>query len=83
MRFFAGPEPAKALRRFTEAIGRQPRAKAPWQYGPWYQPGSDAEDLATLRTADAPVSVFQTYAHYLPCGEQMTAREQAAHRGGA
>ena len=86
MRFFAGPEPAMALKRFTKAVGRQPRAKAPWQYGPWFQPGSDAEDLATLRDADAPVSVFQTYTHYLPCGEQETATEQArtqaAHDGG-
>ena len=86
MRFFAGPKPAKALKRFTSAVGRQPPAKAPWQYGPWFQPGSDAEDLATLREADAPVSVFQTYTHYLPCGEQVTAgeqaRAQAAHDGG-
>ncbi|HYH60426.1 MAG TPA: TIM-barrel domain-containing protein, partial [Solirubrobacterales bacterium] len=86
LRFFAGPKPAKALKRFTEAVGRQPPAKAAWQYGPWFQPGSDAEDLATLREADAPVSVFQTYTHYLPCGEQVTAEEQAraqaAHDGG-
>ncbi len=86
LRFFAGPKPAGALRRFSKAVGRQPRAKAPWMYGPWFQPGDDASDLQTLREADAPVSVFQTYAHYLPCGEQETAAErartQAAHEGG-
>jgi len=77
MRFFAGPEPAGALERFSEAVGRQPRADAPWVFGPWFQPSNDAEDLALLREADAPVSVLQTYAHYLPCGEQETAMEQA------
>ncbi|MDQ3729745.1 MAG: hypothetical protein M3355_09155, partial [Actinomycetota bacterium] len=86
MRFFAGPTPAGALKRFSAAVGRQPRAKAPWVYGPWFQPNNDAENLATLREADAPVSVFQTYVHYLPCGEQDTelerARTQAAHDGG-
>ncbi len=86
MRFFAGPTPARALARFSKSVGRQPRAKAPWVYGPWFQPGDDAADLAALREADAPVSVFQTYAHYLPCGEQDTERErartQAAHDGG-
>ena len=84
--FFAGPKPADALARFSKAVGRQPRAKAPWVYGPWFQPGNDANDLATLREADAPVSVFQTYVHYLPCGDQETEREQArtqaAHQGG-
>jgi alpha-glucosidase (family GH31 glycosyl hydrolase) len=86
LRFFAGPRPAKALERFTDAVGRQPAADAPWVYGPWYQPGNDAEDLAALRDADAPVSVIQTYAHYLPCGEQDTERERArtvaAHAAG-
>ena len=86
LRFFAGPEPADALGRFSAAVGRQPRAQAPWVYGPWFQPGDDAADLATLRAVDAPVSVFQTYTHYLPCGEQETAEEQArteaAHDGG-
>ena len=86
LRFFAGPRPAGALRRFSEAVGRQPRAAAPWVYGPWYQPGNDAEELAALRDADAPVSVLQTYTHYLPCGDQVTARERArtaaAHAAG-
>ena len=86
LRFFAGPTPAGALRRFSEAVGRQPRAKAPWIFGPWFQPDDEAADLAALREADAPVSVLQTYTHYLPCGEQETAAEQArtqaAHDGG-
>ncbi|MDQ3571944.1 MAG: hypothetical protein M3383_03685, partial [Actinomycetota bacterium] len=61
LRFFAGPKPADALRRFSAAVGRQPRAGAPWVYGPWFQPGDDPEaDLATLRKADAPVSALQT-----------------------
>jgi sulfoquinovosidase len=86
LRFFAGPRPADALARFSKAVGRQPPAKAPWVYGPWFQPGNDAEALEVLREADAPVSVFQTYTHYLPCGEQETAAErartEAAHMGG-
>ena len=86
LRFFAGPRPADALRRLTAAVGRQPRAAAPWVYGPWYQAGDPVEELAALRAADAPVSVLQTYTHYLPCGDQETAAERArvaeAHRAG-
>jgi len=86
LRFFAGPKPADALRRFSAAVGRQPRAGAPWVYGPWFQPGDLEADMATLRKADAPVSVMQTYTHYLPCGDQQPDRERertrAAHRGG-
>ncbi len=86
LRFFAGPRPADALRRFTHATGRQPAAAAPWVYGPWFQPGDIAADVATLRAADAPVSALQTYTHYLPCGDQVTANERertaAAHEAG-
>ncbi len=86
MRFFAGPTPAKALARFSAETGRQPPVRAPWVFGPWFQPGDDAADLEALREADAPVSVLQTYTHYLPCGEQSTAAErartEAAHEGG-
>src|SRR5687767_4167956 len=86
LRFFAGPRPADALRRLTNALGRQPRAAAPWVYGPWYQAGDEQQELAALRAADAPVSVLQTYTHYLPCGAQQTASERArvaaAHRTG-
>ena len=71
-RFFAGPTPAGALRRFTEATGRQPKPAAPWVLGPWYQADdSESAELALLREADAPLSVLQTYTHYLPCGDQV------------
>jgi alpha-glucosidase (family GH31 glycosyl hydrolase) len=80
LRVFPGPTPADALRRFTAATGRQPEARAPWVFGPWHQPGGSLaqqlEQLAKLRAADAPVSVAQTYLHYLPCGDQQ-GREDA------
>jgi alpha-glucosidase (family GH31 glycosyl hydrolase) len=86
LRFFAGPKPAAVLRRFTRETGRQPAAAAPWVYGPWFQPGDDAADLQALREADAPLSAIQTYTHYLPCGDQVTASERArttaAHEAG-
>lgn len=71
---FAGPTPAEALRRFGAATGRQP-APAPWFFGPWYQPAGPAEfrtELASLwREWDVPVTVAQTYTHYLPCGSHL------------
>ena len=76
-RVFAGPTPADVLRRFTATLGRQPRAAAPWIFGPWFQPGGDAEQqvvqVQKLRTADAPLSVAQTFLHYLPCGDSRAA----------
>jgi sulfoquinovosidase len=76
MRVFAGPRPAGALRRLTARIGRQPRA-APHVFGPWYQPRDDEEAiLARLQRSDVPLSVAQTYTHYLPCEDQR-GREQA------
>src|SRR5262245_8289751 len=45
--------------------------------------------MAKLRAADAPVSVIQTYTHYLPCGDHVAKREeerafvQALHDTGA
>jgi alpha-glucosidase (family GH31 glycosyl hydrolase) len=76
MRVFAGPRPAGALRRLTARIGRQPSAAAP-VFGPWYQPRDDEEAiLARLQRADVPLSVAQTYTHYLPCEDQR-GREQA------
>ncbi len=80
LRFFAGPRPADALRRFTAATGRQPAPPAPWAYGPWFQTGQpnvtplaeEASIVETLRDADAPVSAAETQMHFLPCG---------AHRG--
>ena len=32
---------------------------------------TSAAELARLRDADAPLSVLQTYTHYLPCGDQV------------
>ena len=81
LRFFAGPEPADALRRFTEATGRQPKPEAPWVLGPWYQADdSEQAELALLREADAPLSVLQTYTHYLPCGDQVGREAAEAER---
>lgn len=88
LRFFAGPSPAKALRRFTAATGRQPRARAPWFYGPWFQTGQanqidladEAEWTGLLRDADAPVSAAETQMHYLPCGAHRDAQAYLAQR---
>ena len=84
LRVFAGPTPARALRRFTAHTGRQPRVAAPWVFGPWFQPGGStaeqAEQVRRLRRADAPVSVAQTYLHYLPCGDQQGRREEERAR---
>ncbi len=67
---FAGPTPADALRSFTARVGRQPRAAAPFYFGPWWQPkGDEAENLRVLREAGAAGSLVQTYTHYLPCGD--------------
>jgi alpha-glucosidase (family GH31 glycosyl hydrolase) len=87
MRFFAGPKPADVLRRFTAVEGRQPPAPAPWVFGPWVQPnGGTDEQLALLdqlQQADAPMSVAQTYLHYLPCGDQRGRRAEEQARTGA
>ncbi|HKG26098.1 MAG TPA: TIM-barrel domain-containing protein, partial [Thermomicrobiales bacterium] len=78
LRFFAGPDPADAVGRMTRSIGRQPMPRAPWLYGPWYQPDDDAQaELAEFARLDVPVSALQTYTHYLPCGDQVTDRERA------
>jgi len=77
-RVFAGPRPADVLRRFTAAVGRQPAPAAPFVFGPWYQ----GPALQAFRDADVPVSVSQTYLHYLPCGDDRSnepARTAAAH----
>ena len=77
---FAGPHPLDALRRFTEATGRQPTPGARWWFGPWYQTGhanhvpheTEREQLDLLRQARAPVSAAETHCRFLPVG---------AHRG--
>lgn len=75
---FPGPTPAKALQQFTEYNGRQPEP-AEWFFGPWYQPLGDAEFRRGLipgwRDMDVPVTVAQTYAHYLPCASQFGRRD--------
>ena len=77
-RVFAGPDQAGALRRFTAAVGRQP-APAKWFFGPWYQPAGDDAFRKQLRTDwrawDVPVTVAQTYTHYLPCGAHLSNRQ--------
>jgi len=88
MRVFAGRRPAQALRRFTAATGRQPRAGAPWFYGPWFQTGQPnqipLEDerrwTRILREGDAPVSAAETQMHYLPCGAHRGAEEYLRER---
>ena len=84
LRVFAGPTPADALRRLTQHTGRQPPPAAPWFFGPWFQPRGDVarqvEEARRLRAADAPVSVAQTYTHYLPCGAQRGRREEERRR---
>jgi alpha-glucosidase len=91
-RVFAGPTPAAALARFTKAVGRQPAPAAPWVLGPWVQLTGSLENrlaqLTAMRAADAPVSVVQTYTHYLPCGDQVgreaseRAQVEALHAAG-
>ncbi|MFA5786255.1 MAG: TIM-barrel domain-containing protein [Actinomycetota bacterium] len=84
-RVYAGPTPAKVLERFTSDVGRQP-APARWFFGPWYQAGVDP---GYWRSKDVPVTVAQTYTHYLPCGAQLStapdkrrARTAAYHASG-
>ena len=79
LRVFPGPTPSDALRRMTAAVGRQPAARAPFVLGAWWQPVSDADaavELAAQRAAGVPVSVAQTYSHYLPCGGQVADEER-------
>ena len=52
--------------------------------GPWFQPrgGTDSQlrDVKALQDADAPVSVANTYLHYLPCGDQQGAQAEERRR---
>jgi alpha-glucosidase (family GH31 glycosyl hydrolase) len=84
LRFFAGPQPADVLKRFTLQTGRQPEPAAPWVFGPWVQPNGNAanqlDQLDDLTDADAPASVAQTYLHYLPCGDQQGVRDEERAR---
>lgn len=77
-RVYAGPSPADVVRRFTSDTGRQPEP-AKWFFGPWYQPAGDTEFRNALRSNwrawDIPVTVAQTYTHYLPCGAHVGNRQ--------
>jgi sulfoquinovosidase len=79
---FAGPTPAAALRRYSDYAGRQPKP-APWIFGPWFQPTLETKpyELADrFRDEDVPVTVAQTYTHYLPCGAHVGNEEAEANR---
>jgi len=85
----AGPTVAQTVGRFSAHVGRQPRAAAPFFFGPWWQAKGDAAaNIAQLRKAGAAGSVLQTYTHYLPCGDHANRREreraavQRAHAAG-
>src|SRR5262249_37691386 len=81
LRVFAGPRPADVLRRLTGRIGRQPPPPAPFVFGPWYQPRGDEQAiLARLQRDDVPLSVAQTYTHYLPCESQRDRRDEERPR---
>ena len=79
-RVFAGPRPADVLQRFTARLGRQPAVAAPWMLGAWWQPTSGGptppEELDAQRRADVPVSVTETFLHYLPCADHLADRDQ-------
>jgi alpha-glucosidase (family GH31 glycosyl hydrolase) len=84
LRVFGGGSPAATLRRFTRYAGRQPAPAAPWVWGAWFQPGGTLDEqlaqLQKLREADAPVSVMQTYLHYLPCGAHVGGEDAERER---
>lgn len=79
LRVFAGPRPRDVLRRFTARLGRQPKAAAPFFFGPWWQPtGGDKAALEKLQAADAAGSLVNTYTHYLPCADQRAEKDKTA-----
>jgi alpha-glucosidase (family GH31 glycosyl hydrolase) len=83
LRVFAGPRPADVLRRMTARVGRQPAPPGAFVFGPWYQPRDDeAAILAELQRRDVPLSLAQTYTHYLPCEAQRDRREAERARVG-
>ena len=79
---FAGPTPAAALGRYSDYAGRQPRPAA-WFFGPWFQPTLETQPYVLadrFRAEDVPVTVAQTYTHYLPCGAHVGNEEAEANR---
>jgi alpha-glucosidase (family GH31 glycosyl hydrolase) len=86
LRVFAGPRPADVLARFTARLGRQPPVAAPWVFGAWWQPtpGSPApQQLDAQRKADVPISVTETFLHYLPCADHLPDRSVGARNAAA
>ncbi len=82
LRVFGGPTPADVLEGMTAAVGRQPAPSAPFVHGPWWQPEGDAVDeLRRLRAEGVPVSLAQTYTHYLPCGDENPEAERRQTSG--
>ena len=83
-RVFAGPTPAAALERFTARLGRQPAVAAPWMLGAWWQPTPggppEHEELDAQRRAGVPISVVETFLHYLPCGDHYADRAKVRER---
>ena len=75
-RVYAGPTTADVLGRFTSDTGRQPEP-AEWFFGPWLQPGPGPE---FWRENDVPLTVAQTYTHYLPCAAQSGGRDGQRER---
>ncbi|MDQ2943891.1 MAG: hypothetical protein M3R21_09535, partial [Candidatus Dormibacteraeota bacterium] len=90
LRCFLGETPAAALEKFTGATGRQPYPAAPWFLGPWCQTGHanlvpfevEADILATLRSADAPISAVETHMRRLPGGAHEGRRDAERRRTG-
>ncbi len=74
---YPGPDPAGVVRRYSGAVGRQP-APSGWLFGPWGQ--FDEPTEKRLRDLDVPVTVNQTYTHYLPCGAQVGRRPRERAR---
>jgi alpha-glucosidase (family GH31 glycosyl hydrolase) len=70
------------VRRYSRYAGRQP-APSPWFFGPWFQPTLEKapyEIAEKFRFLDVPVTVAQTYTHYLPCGAHRSREAQERQR---
>ena len=67
---FAGPEPGRTSCAATRRTPAASPTRAPWIFGPWFQPTlrRPYELASASATRDVPVTVAQTYTHYLPCG---------------
>jgi len=77
LRVLAGPRPADALRRLTALVGRQPAVADQAVLGPWLQAsGDEAATLQRVAATGSPLSLLQTYTHYLPCGDDRPERER-------